>query len=134
MNITQVDIGWIAGIIDGEGTITLERNGKWRYPSMCMSSTDKELVDAVKQFLGGLVRSVKLHGKMIKPQWHWHSTGGIKIIKTLKIISPYLRCPKKKARAEFIIQKYPATVTKNGYYSPIQTENKINFENAFFNL
>ena len=50
---------YVAGLIDGEGTITLSHNNKddtYRIPVVSMTSTTRELVDLLHSEYGGSVR------------------------------------------------------------------------------
>lgn len=36
--MTQLEIGYLAGIIDGEGTITLTKDKEFRFPTIAVAS------------------------------------------------------------------------------------------------
>ncbi|MGY4689000.1 hypothetical protein [Salibacterium sp. K-3] len=64
MNITEAS--YIAGIIDGEGTITLTRWHKtdpFRRPVITISSTDKELLLYLKSIVGGVINNKRNYSK-----------------------------------------------------------------------
>lgn len=45
--MTELEKGYIAGIIDGEGSICLTKSGKWRHPTIQISSTTYEMLEYV---------------------------------------------------------------------------------------
>lgn len=132
---SQVDIGWIAGIIDGEGSITFSRHGKWRRPALSVSSTDVEIIQRLKELLGGGYWKAKVERKnrpKYKPQWVWKLNGSKQVLKVLELIEPVLRCPKKKSRAKFLLENYAKNTPRNGYYTEEMIERKKLMEINFF--
>lgn len=56
------EASYIAGIIDGEGTISLTRmhKGEFRRPCISISSTDKELLIYIKSLTDGVINNKKI--------------------------------------------------------------------------
>ena len=69
-----------------------------------------------------------------KPTWHWKLNGSTQVIAALRRFSCLLRCPKKRARAEHIIEWYEKVSPRNGYYTLELEERKRIFEDRFFKL
>lgn len=46
--MTEQEKGYLAAIIDGEGTITLTKDKEFRYPVIQVTSTTYEIVDYLK--------------------------------------------------------------------------------------
>ncbi|MBY0097026.1 LAGLIDADG family homing endonuclease [Mesobacillus maritimus] len=131
------EAAYIAGIIDGEGTITLTRihRNEHRRPCITIASTDKELLFYVQTLTGGIIADKRNY----KPNIHKNSfTLNIKkkqsVLMVLESISTYLRVDKKKKRALWILNDYERVTLRNGKYTQEQLKKKIEFEEQFFKL
>jgi intein-encoded DNA endonuclease-like protein len=127
---------YIAGIIDGEGSISLTRMhpNEHRRPCITIASTDRELLIYLQTLTGGTINNKKNYD----PVRHKDSyTLNIKkkedVLSILKQISPYLRVEKKRNRAQWILMNYEKVTPRNGKYNPQLLKQKIAFEDAFFN-
>ena len=102
---TLEDIAYVAGILDGEGCLSLCPNGHQQPDKFCeqirVSNTDKKLIDWLLKTFGGkhLKRSNSLKGKE-KPVYNW-ALYGEKATSFLLIVAPYLKL--KKERADILI-------------------------------
>jgi hypothetical protein len=126
------DVAYLAGLIDGEGTVSLihERPGaKFRHPCVSIASTSIELLD----WLGGNVRSKKTYQAHHKTSYHWDTTGQ-KAVKLLELVLPFMKEKKKKARAELILSQYSKLTKRNGKYKEKEIADKLAFEKLFFEL
>jgi hypothetical protein len=128
---------YIAGIIDGEGSISLTRihATEHRRPCISIASTDKELLVYIQSLTGGIITNKKNY----KPNLHKDSyTLTIKkkesVLSILKQISPYLRVDKKRKRSQWILMNYDRVTSRNGKYSPELLERKLAFEESFFSI
>lgn len=128
----DISLGWVAGILDGEGSITMNKHYEWRRPGLSVSSTDYSIVERLQVLLGGSISPVKLHGKMLKPQWHWRLNGAIQVLEVLRGVVEHLYCPKKKKRAAWLLEHYTALTPRNGKYTEEGRQKKLTFENEFF--
>jgi hypothetical protein len=131
------EAAYIAGIIDGEGTITLTRfhKNEHRRPCITIASTDLELLVFIQSLTGGTINSKKNY----KPNLHKDSfTLTIKkkenVLLILKHLSPYLRVDKKRQRALWILEHYERVTLRNGKYSTKLLEKKLLFEKSFFQI
>lgn len=131
------EASYIAGIIDGEGTISLTRmhKGEFRRPCISISSTDKELLIYIKSLTDGVINNKKNYN----PERHKDSyTLTIKkkekVFEVLEKTPPYLRVNKKRARALWILRFYDNVSRRNGKYSPTLLKQKLQFEEEFFQL
>ncbi|MEO2073792.1 MAG: LAGLIDADG family homing endonuclease [Bacillus sp. (in: firmicutes)] len=131
------EAAYIAGIIDGEGSITLTRmhEKEHRRPCITIASTDKELLSYVHTLTGGTINNKKNYN----PEKHKDSyTLIIKkkelVLSTLRQISPYLRVDKKRNRALWILDNYEKVTPRNGKYSSLLLKQKITFEDTFFHI
>ncbi|UGB30282.1 MULTISPECIES: LAGLIDADG family homing endonuclease [Bacillaceae] len=96
------EAAYLAGIIDGEGSITLTRihKNEHRRPCITIASTDKELLIYTKSLTGEIISNKKNYN----PEKHKDSfTLNIKkkekVISILTLVLPYLRVPLKRKRA-----------------------------------
>ncbi|MEH7376563.1 LAGLIDADG family homing endonuclease [Neobacillus drentensis] len=128
---------YIAGIIDGEGSITLTRmhENENRRPCITVASTDKELLVYIRSLTDGTINSKKNYN----PERHKDSyTLTIKkkdsVVTLLKKISPYLRVDKKRKRALWILENYEKVTPRNGKYNSLLLTKKIAFEDNFFRI
>ncbi|KKI92951.1 hypothetical protein WQ54_07185 [Bacillus sp. SA1-12] len=103
------EAAYIAGIIDGEGSITLTRmhESEHRRPCISIASTDKELLTYVQTLTGGSI----INKKNYNPEKHKDSyTLYIKkkddVLLLLNYITHYLRVDKKRNRAFWILKLY----------------------------
>lgn len=137
--MTGIDIGWLAGIMDGEGTISLAKNSnvdgraRFRTPILSMTSTDREILERVQGLCGGCICEVKKTHKhpTWKPAWIWKISGANKVIEILRIIAPHMTCPAKVERARLLVDIYPEITLRGGNYTPEQKLIKSDFENTF---
>ncbi|MEH7744659.1 LAGLIDADG family homing endonuclease [Neobacillus drentensis] len=131
------EAAYIAGIIDGEGTITLTRmhEKEHRRPCITIASTDKELLIYLQVITEGTINNKKNYN----PERHKDSyTLSIKnketVLSLLNHVTPYLRVDKKRNRAIWILKHYELVTPRNGKYTKVLLEKKIAFENSFFEI
>lgn len=125
---------YCAGLIDGEGTITLTKvNGKYRFPTIQVASTTIELLNELKLHYGGVISSKKTYQPHHKPSYHWTLTNQ-KAMTMIMDILPYLREPKKRERGQYLIENYDKSVKRNGKYTEDDKLYKLEFETGFFKL
>ncbi|MDR6999510.1 LAGLIDADG family homing endonuclease [Neobacillus niacini] len=134
-------VGWeaayVAGIIDGEGSISLTRmhENEHRRPCISIASTDRELLIYVQTLTNGTINNKKNYN----PERHKNSfTLTIKkkedVLSILSYISPYLRVDKKRRRAQWILKNYENVTPRNGKYNTELLAKKIDFEEKFFEI
>lgn len=131
------EAAYIAGIIDGEGSISLTKFHaiEHRRPCISIASTDKELLVYIQSLSGGTINNKKNYN----PDKHKDSyTLNIKkkdaVLSLLRIISPFLQVDKKRKRAQWILKKYEEVTPRNGKYNSELLNRKIAFEEKFFSI
>lgn len=132
--MTDLEKGYIAGLIDGEGTITLQKeraSSKFRYPVVEMSSTTYAMVKKMQELAFGTISNQKVYKENYKQAYH-QQVRGDKAIALLTEIKDYLLEPKKKYRAELIVNEYKSVTPRNGRYSEEKLVQKLDFEKRFF--
>ncbi|MFL6646640.1 MAG: LAGLIDADG family homing endonuclease [Sulfurifustaceae bacterium] len=133
--LTPQDAAYIAGIIDGEGTISLSRRHRNdnRQLVVSIASTERELLEYILQTVGA--------GRITKKRTASanHSPSATYVVDNrqahslLQQVAPYLRTYKAK-RAELVLQNYLRLTPRNGKYSPTQQREREAFVTSFFQL
>lgn len=133
----NTDAAYLAGIIDGEGTITLTRmhRNENRRPVISIASTDIELLIYIKDLVGGSISKKKNYC----PSKHKLSYSLVVkrkeiVLSTLNDIRAYLKVPSKIKRAKYILENYEKVTPRNGKYNSSQLLMKQKFEKEFFTL
>lgn len=93
-------LAYIAGIVDGEGSICICRNSKtgYYYPKVYVGMTDKVVIDFLQTIFPSQTYSAKLpSGRII---WKWHTTHS-NTVSFLEAIYEFLRAKKKQADVIF---------------------------------
>ena len=118
--MTETEKAYIAGIIDGEGSIMLTRFHKNEYPSPCVSisSTDIELLEWLKNTtkVGRIINKKNYNKERHKDSYTYRVIYN-DALRLLEEIEPYLIIEKKKLRAKHILENYKKVTPRNGKYS-----------------
>ena len=123
--MTNVEKAYLAGIIDGEGTVTLTRRHKNQTPSpqISVSNTDLELLEYIQHVTNcGRIQAKKKSQSHHQQSWHWQTHSVSASLHILEEIRPFLRV--KKQQADLIIKHYKEVTPRNGRYSPKLLEKK----------
>lgn len=135
--MTDTEKAYLAGIVDGEGSIMLIRFHKNQYPSPCVSisSTDLELLKWIKKTAKmGRIINKKNYNKERHLDSYTYRVIYDDAIKLLKDIAPYLIIKRKRLRAQHIILKYKEVTIRNGRYNDKQRLAKEQFYTDFMAL
>lgn len=131
--LSEVEAAYIAGIIDGEGTITLTRThrGENRRPVVSISSTELPLLTYIRSVIGagritGKVRSQAHHS----PSYTYYITSR-QALTLLARVRPFLRTYKFK-RACLLVEEYQSVTPRNGRYTEELRAARVQLENRFF--
>jgi hypothetical protein len=113
IDITPTDLGYLAGIIDGEGCISLATRGaKYITPTVQVTNTDKRLVLWLADHCGGAIYGPHHDGRPTrKPTWLWTVAGQkartvIEAVRTLLIL--------KREQADLVLAAYAANGRRPG--------------------
>lgn len=72
--MTPYELGWVVGILEGEGCFTCSRSGKYKQFTVSVEMTDKDVIDKLCQTvgLGSVVHRPEraLNGNR-KETWRW---------------------------------------------------------------
>jgi hypothetical protein len=126
------DAAYLAGLIDGEGTIALTRKhaGEERQLVLSISSTEIDLLDWAQSATG----VGKITRKRTVAQHHTpgltYSVSNRQALAVIAAVAPYLRSYKRH-RAALVLDKYLAVTRRNGKYDAAALAAKRTFEDVF---
>ena len=127
--LPKVDAAYIAGLIDGEGTVTLTRKHKNEYRQLCISisSTEKYLLKYVLDTTGvGKITNKKTSLAKHSASFAY-AVYNRQALRLLHKVAPYLKTYKKK-RADLILNNYLNLTPRNGKYNETLLAKKHCFE------
>lgn len=102
----ETDIAYLAGIIDGEGSIYIGNfscNPKTKTPyyqtNIQVTNTDKPLIDWLQCTFGGLIskRTRKQHAENSRKQAYVWTASGERLTHLCELLLPFLICKRKQA-------------------------------------
>ena len=117
----DVEIAYLAGLIDGDGTISIQADRGKHKPVVSISNTNREVLEWCKNLIGqGSISSKKTYKKHHTPSFNlrWEYDIALDIAKKC---CPYLII--KKERAECILG-WKLVVKRNGKYTPKELRKK----------
>lgn len=133
--LSKINAAYIAGIIDGEGTITLSRKHKNdnRQLSVTISNTEMPLLE----FILNTIEAGKITNKKVYKDHHTpsmtYALSNRQALDLLAQITPYLQTYKKE-RAELILKDYVRVTPRNGKYTESLKTEREEFIDAFFEI
>lgn len=128
------DHAYLAGIIDGEGTIALtklHKNDRFRSPVVSVANTSFELLEYLKNTYKGSICIKKKYKEHHKLSGTWYVSYNNAIL-ILSYIKPFLKIPSKIYRCNIILNEYKKLTLPNGKYSEKDILLKQNLEFKFF--
>lgn len=130
---SDLEYSWTAGLIDGDGCISLQPSGpsRFRSPVVVVDSTDLEIIEELKRLHGGSVVRKKKYKDHHRQAWSWRMYGATNILAFLRGVLPYMRCTFKRERALMLVEGWSAVTPRNGYYTEELRAAKLVFETQF---
>lgn len=127
---------YMAGLIDGEGTIGISRdtNRKSRAPYISITSTTREIMEWLQENFGGTICVQKVYQPHHKPSWSWRLRNKSAVFSLIAMIEPYMLEPAKKARINLLLKEYDSVTKRNGKYTLQQQLDKDDFERRFLDI
>lgn len=127
-------LSYAAGLIDGEGTITLVKNAsnEKRAPIVSVASTTKELVDYMQRQFGGHVITLRRNMKVGHKQAYDWKVSRDNAIEVIRQVLPYMHEPEKIRRGRLILNQYKIVTPRNGKYTEEMNKLREAFEVEFF--
>jgi len=126
-------LAYAAGLIDGEGTVTLTRQAKneHRAPIVSVTSTTPELLRYLRVLFGGALcvhhRGTKKHSA----SWNWRIQHN-RALRALALVYPYMREKEKRRRVRLLLNGYARVTARNGKYNKRLDRRRKRFEDLFF--
>jgi hypothetical protein len=133
--LTPEEAAYIAGLIDGEGTISLSRKhrGEHRQLMVSISNTEAPLLNYVKKTIGaGRITNKRTYQANHTPGITY-AISNRQALSVLELVSPYLKTYKAK-RARLILRNYVRLTPRNGKYTPAQLKERDIFIDKFLRL
>lgn len=133
--LDPVDAAYLAGLIDGEGSISLTRlhAGTNRQLLLTISSTEQALV----HWALGRIGAGKVTRKRAVAPGHapglTYAIANRQALAVLRQVTPYLRSYKRQ-RAELVLAKYLDLTPRNGRYTPELRSARASFESEFASM
>jgi hypothetical protein len=131
--LSSEEAAYLAGLIDGEGTITLSRREKNAERTVVVSIANTELClleYPLEIISAGRISSKRTFKATHTPSFSYQLTGR-QAIALIVQIEPFLRSYKKQ-RAQLIIRDYVRLTPRNGRYSVALMEERNRFVECFF--
>jgi hypothetical protein len=126
---------YIAGLIDGEGTITLTRMHANETRRLVVSIANTEY--QILQFVLDHVHAGKITRKSTISDRHTpsfcYAITSRQALDVLRQVTPYLLSYKRQ-RAELALARYTALTPRNGKYTPELLDQRHEFERSFLSL
>jgi hypothetical protein len=133
--ISERAAAYIAGLIDGEGTITLTRQHAHENRRLVVSIANTEI--ALLRFVLDEIGAGKITRKAVASDRHTpsycYTVTSLQALALLEQITPHLRSYKKD-RAELAIDAYERLTPRNGRYSPDLRRRRQEFEISLLSL
>ena len=120
---------YLAGLIDGEGTVTLTRMHRHenRRLVVSISNNDAALLKFVKEIVGaGKVTTKKIYSERHARSFTYQISSR-QALRLLRQIAPYLKTYKAE-RAELALNDYLRLTPRNGRYRPAVAASRREFE------
>ncbi|MCA9476377.1 MAG: LAGLIDADG family homing endonuclease [Nitrospira sp.] len=133
--LSPLEAGYLAGLIDGEGTITLSRRNlnKHRALVITISSTELSILKYVQAITGvGKITNKRITKANHTPSFTYQ-VANRQALYILKQIADYLRSYKAD-RARLALIEYPRLTPRNGRYSPLQLQERTQFIEKFLGI
>jgi hypothetical protein len=133
--LSVADAAYIAGLIDGEGTITLSRRHAKdnRQLVVTIVSTERALLDFVMEAVGvGKITSKRVIRQIHAPSFTY-CIANRQALALLEQIISYLRSYKRH-RAQLVLCDYIRLTPRNGKYTAALAAERHQFERQFLSL
>ncbi len=108
--ISELDIAYMAGIVDGDGCICQRKTGSYGYYSLTINNTSKPLMDWIEDKFGagGVNKERRTRPANHKRVYTYLVAAQKELFEMIKRFEPYLIVKKDKAREclEFLEEKF----------------------------
>lgn len=117
--LSPVAAAYLAGLLDGEGTITLTRKhkGENRQIVVSIANTERKLLEWALSAVGaGRITAKRAYSDKHRSSYAYQ-IANTQALQLLSQVLPYLHSY-KRLRAQLALEKYQALTPRNGRYSP----------------
>ena len=134
-SLSPVDAAYIAGLVDGEGTITLSRKhaGEGRQLVLSISNTERPLLEFALGRIGAGKITTKKRTSARHAQAYTYAVWNRQALTLLLQIEPLLRSYKRR-RAAPVLADYVRLTPRNGKYTQAAQLARQQFEAALLSL
>lgn len=134
-DLNPTDAAYIAGLIDGEGTVTLSRRhrNENRHLVISISNTERRLLEYVLDTVGAGKITCKKISRPHHTASYTYTLSNRQGLTLLRQVLPFLKTYKAK-RAELILNDYVRLTPRNGRYSPEIKRARDEFENEILSI
>jgi len=132
--LSEVEAAYIAGLIDGEGTVTLSREHRGERRRLVVSiATELELLTYARDLIGvGKITRKATTSEKHRASFAYRITCR-QALALLARVQPFLRSY-KASRARFALDHYQRLTPRNGKYSPDVSAERTKFEVALLSI
>jgi hypothetical protein len=133
--VTETELAYAAGIVDGEGSVCLIKSRPTRFPSPQVSvcSTDRELVEWFKTRFGGTIVLKRKRMAHHSDAYDWKLIDR-NALRFLALVRPYLTIQRKVARVDLLLALYLDATPRNGRYNDEMLRRKEELIEKFSSL
>jgi len=131
--LTHCEAAYIAGLIDGEGTVTLTRKNpnENRGLAITISNTERAILQYVLDTIGaGKITNKRTAKANHTPSYTFHVSNR-QALALLRQIRPFLKSH-KATRADLVLTDYLRLTPRNGRYTERQLDEREDFVRRFF--
>lgn len=101
---TDLELGWLAGFFEGEGSFNVTRGR----PRMSINQTDLDLLEHFQQLTGsaGTIGPMKGSALSVKPLWQWRTNSIAEAQYVISLLYEHLG-PRRRAKADEVRRLQP---------------------------
>lgn len=90
-DMTEIELAWLAGWLEGEGSFILQHNHGMRYPRVSASSTDRDVLEYILAITGvGTLYDRPKRFEHYKDQWAWMVYRKNDAVDLMTRLAPYM--------------------------------------------
>jgi hypothetical protein len=134
-SLSAAHAGYVAGLVDGEGTIAMSRKYRTgnRQLFVIISSTERPILEHVLRIVGaGKITNKRTYRKHHTPSGAY-SIANRQALKLLEQIESHLQSYKRR-RARLVLKDYLKLTPRNGKYTATQIARRERFVEKFLQL